>query len=192
VAESFSAARPITHSIDLGVTISALFRPDPAVSIFRQLFARPFPPSSVFCRSSIIRRAARTSSSRQLRHQSLRRERGLPDPVYAFSLSIPFRRHQHQPSGPPFPELAAERADFPLSRRTPALHRMGDTLLTNTFRMVRSHEEDPFKHLRYIVRGHVLDQTASPSRAPPSASANNLSSQMPTANSSSGATGPAR
>ena len=38
----------------------------------------------------------------------------------------------------------------------------GDTLLTNKFRAVRSNGEDPFKHLRYMVRGHVQDRTGSP------------------------------
>jgi hypothetical protein len=38
----------------------------------------------------------------------------------------------------------------------------GDTLLTNKFRAVRSNGDDQFKHLRYMVRGHVQDQTGSP------------------------------
>jgi hypothetical protein len=38
----------------------------------------------------------------------------------------------------------------------------GDTLLTNKFRAVRSTGEDQFKHLRYMVRGHVQDQTGRP------------------------------
>ena len=34
----------------------------------------------------------------------------------------------------------------------------GDALLTPRFRAVGSNGEDAFKHLRYIVRGHVRDQ----------------------------------
>jgi hypothetical protein len=38
----------------------------------------------------------------------------------------------------------------------------GDTLLTNRLRVGGSNGEDAFKHLRYMVRGHVQDQTGTP------------------------------
>ena len=38
----------------------------------------------------------------------------------------------------------------------------GDTLLTTKFRAAGSNGEDSFKHLRYMVRGHVQDQTGRP------------------------------
>ncbi len=37
-----------------------------------------------------------------------------------------------------------------------------DTLMTPRFGVVGSHGEDEFKHLRYMVRGHVQDETGQP------------------------------
>ncbi len=37
-----------------------------------------------------------------------------------------------------------------------------DSVLTTNFRPVGTHEESALTHLKYIIRGHVLDETGTP------------------------------
>jgi hypothetical protein len=164
VAETFSAARPITSNIDLGVNyFRTLSGPIPPVSnlsaIVREILSPKISLLQIvnhsqggtnvqFGGSYVTNRFAVSVD-----YQTLY----MPFLVNPFSQGISISLRVRL-----FRSLQMNMQTFRSADGHLRYTAWGDTLLTNSFRMVRSHEEDPFKHLRYIVRGHVLDQTGQP------------------------------
>jgi hypothetical protein len=164
VAETFSAARRITNSIDFGVNyFRTLAGPIPPVSNLSTSFRETLSPKLSLLQivnysqgSTNVQFGGSYVTNRfvvNVDYQTLY----MPFLVNPFSQGISISVRVRL-----FRSLQMNVQTFRSADGHLRYTAWGDTLLTNTFRMVRSHEEDPFKHLRYIVRGHVLDQTGQP------------------------------
>jgi hypothetical protein len=164
VAESFSAARRITNSIDFGVSyFRTLAGPNPPISNLSTSIRETLSPklsllqvvnysqgrtNVQFGGSYVTNRIAASVD-----YQTLY----MPFLVNPFSqgISISFRVRL-------FRSIQVNVQTFRSANGQLHYTAWGDTLLTNRLRAFRSNGEDPFKHLRYMVRGHVQDQMGKP------------------------------
>jgi len=161
LAEAFSAARRITNSIDFGVSyFRTLSGPIPTVSNLSTSIRETLSPklsllqvvnysqgrTNVQFGGSYVTNRIAVSVDYQTLY--------MPFLVNPFSQGISISLRVRL-----FRSMQMSVQTFRSADGHLRYSAWGDTLLTNKFRAVRSNGEDPFKHLRYMVRGHVQDQT---------------------------------
>jgi hypothetical protein len=163
LAEAFSAARRITNSVDFGANyFRTLSGPMPPVSNLSGSFRETLSPklsllqvvnysqgrlNVQFGGSYITNRITASVDYQNLY---------MPFLVHPFSQGISISLRVRL-----FRSMQVTMQTFRSSEGHLRYTASGDTLLTTKFRAVGSNGEDPFKHLRYMVRGHVQDQTGS-------------------------------
>jgi len=164
LAEAFSAARRITNSVDFGVSyFRTLSSPIPPISNLSASIRETFSPklsllqivnysqgrTNVLFGGSYVTNRFVVSVDYQTLYMPF-----LVNPFsqgIGISLRVRLFRSMHV-------NVQTFRSADGRLRYTAS----GDSLLTTKFRAVGSNGEDPFKHLRYMVRGHVQDQAGRP------------------------------
>jgi hypothetical protein len=164
VAETFSAARQITNRIDMGMSyFHTLAGPNPAVSNLSTSIRETLSPklsllqiinysqgrANVQFGGSYVTNRIVVSVDYQTLY--------MPFLANPFSQGISISLRVRLFRGMQVNVQTFRSADGHL-RYTAS----GETLLTNNFRVAGSNGEDAFKHLRYMVRGHVQDRTGKP------------------------------
>jgi hypothetical protein len=164
VAEDFSVARRITNNIDLGISyFRTLAGPNPSISDLSTTIRETVSPklsllqvvnysqgrtNVQFGGSYVTNRVAVSVD-----YQTL----FMPFLVNPFSQGVSISLRVRL-----FKSVQANVQTFRSADGHLHYTAWGDMLLTNKFRAIRSNGDDPFKHLRYVVRGHVQDQAGRP------------------------------
>ena len=164
VAEAFSAARRITNNIDFGVSyFRTLAGPNPPISNLSTSIRETLSPKLSLLqvvnysqgRTNVQFGGSYVTNriSASVDYQTLY----MPFLVNPFSQGISISLRVRL-----FRSIQVNVQTFRSADGQLRYSAWGDTLLTNRLRAFRSNGEDPFKHLRYMVRGHVQDQTGKP------------------------------
>ena len=163
-AEAFSAARQITNSVGFGVTyFRTISGPVPSISNLSTSIRETLSP-----KLSLLQVVNYSQGHANIQFGGSYVNNRFAVNVDYQTLYMPFlvnpifAGHQHQPAVRLFRSTqwnvqTFRSADGHLRYTTSA-----DTLLTPRFGAVGSRSEDEFKHLRYMVRGHVQDEAGQP------------------------------